>query len=183
MHNTHIKLMTETALMIALSVVLSFIQIRGPWAAGGSISLEMVPLIILSLRQGVKWGMIAGIIYGLLNFMFNPYFVHPVQLILDYPLAFGLLALSGFFNLKSNDSKALMLIKVILAVTIGCFARFVSHFASAMIFFGSDAPKGQPIAVYSFVYNISYIGPSYIITLIVLILIVLTVPQLARRQK
>ncbi|MBM7644314.1 thiamine transporter [Scopulibacillus daqui] len=183
MQKTQIRIMTETALMTAISVVLSFIQIRGPWAAGGSISLEMVPLIILSFRRGVKWGMAAGVIYGLINFMFNPYYVHPVQLILDYPLAFGLLGLSGIFILKESETKVLALIKLIAGVTIGCFARFVSHFASAMIFFGSSAPKGQPVALYAFIYNISYIGPSYIIALFVLILMFLTAPLLIRRQR
>ncbi|TCP29135.1 thiamine transporter [Scopulibacillus darangshiensis] len=177
------KVLTEAALMTALAVLLGFIQIRGPWIAGGSVSLEMVPLILFSLRRGMKWGGAAGVIYGILDFLFHPFYMHPVQLLLDYPVPFGLLGLAGIFLVREKQSRGKKIILVFLATTIAVFARFLSHFVSGIVFYGSNAPEGQPVALYSFVYNIGYLAPSYIFVLIILILFMITAPRFVERQR
>ena len=79
------RVLTEAALAVALSFVLGFVVLfKMPY--GGSVSLEMIPLILLALRQGWKVGVVAGAVYGLLDLAIDPYVVHPVQFILDYPL-------------------------------------------------------------------------------------------------
>ncbi|MBD0355302.1 MAG: energy-coupled thiamine transporter ThiT, partial [Rubrobacteraceae bacterium] len=91
------RVLTEAALAIALAFVLGFVVLfKMPF--GGSVSLEMIPLILLALRQGWKVGIVAGATYGLLDLAIDPYVVHPVQLLLDYPLAFGVLGLAGLFK-------------------------------------------------------------------------------------
>lgn len=177
-----IRILTEAALMTALAVLLGFVQFRGPWVAGGSVSLEMIPLILLSLRHGVRWGLMAGVLYGLLDFIFTPFFLNPIQLLLDYLVPFGLLSLAGVFIIKSNQSKGIKITWVVLATTLAVFARFLSHFLSGIVFYAADTPAGQPVALYSFVYNIGYLLPSYILVLIVLILFIITAPQLIVRQ-
>src|SRR4029450_8981349 len=91
------RVLTEAALAVALAFVLGFVVLfKMPY--GGSVSLEMIPLILLALRQGWKVGVVAGAAYGLLDLAIDPFVVHPLQLVLDYPLAFGVLGLAGFFK-------------------------------------------------------------------------------------
>ena len=91
------RVLTEAALAIALAFVLGLITLfRMP--LGGSISLEMVPLILLAVRQGWKVGMLAGAAYGLLNLAVSPIILHPVQVLFDYPLPFAALGLAGLFS-------------------------------------------------------------------------------------
>src|SRR3712207_7401794 len=88
------RVLAEAALAIALAFVLGLIKVfQMPF--GGSISLEMVPLILLALRQGPWVGIVAGAAYGLLDLAIEPFIVHPVQVLFDYPLAFGVLGLAG----------------------------------------------------------------------------------------
>ena len=91
------RVLTEAAIAVALSFVLGlFVLFKMPF--GGSVSLEMIPLILLSLRQGRRVGVVAGATYGLLDLAIDPFVVHPLQLLLDYPLAFGVLGLAGLFK-------------------------------------------------------------------------------------
>ncbi len=173
---------TEAALMVALAVLLSFIKFSGPWIAGGSVSLEMLPIIIFSLRRGVKWGILAGVVYGFINFMISPIFLNPAQLLLDYPLPFGLLGLAGVFGIRSKMSKMHKVILVSAAALVAVFARFCSHYVSGITFYASYAPKGQPVALYSLIYNLGYLLPSFIITLILLILLTVLSPIFIERK-
>lgn len=173
---------TEAALMVALAVLLSFIKFSGPWVAGGSVSLEMLPIIIFSLRRGIKWGVLAGVVYGFINFMISPIFLNPAQLILDYPLPFGLLGLAGIFVIKAEMTKGKKISLAAAATVIAVFGRFCSHYLSGITFYASYAPKGQPVAVYSLVYNLGYLLPSFIITLILLILLTVLSPVLVERK-
>jgi thiamine transporter len=138
--------------MVALATVLGFIRLfRMP--QGGSISLEMVPIFIIALRRGGPVGLLAGGIYGLLQLLIDPYIVHPVQVLLEYPLAFALVGLAGFFKEKPW-----------LGITVGSAARYIVHVISGMIFFGSYAPEGTPVLIYSLGYNAIYILPNLIIS-------------------
>ena len=58
----------------------------------------MVPIIWLALRRGPKVGITTGVIYGIIQFIILPYAIDPIQVLLDYPLAFGVLGLAGFFQ-------------------------------------------------------------------------------------
>ena len=48
----------------------------------------MVPIFVLALRRGLVPGMIAGAVYGCVDLLIDPFVVHPVQLLLDYPVAY-----------------------------------------------------------------------------------------------
>ena len=104
---TQTKKLTTSAMLIALSVVLMLISklIPAPWMQGGAITLaSMVPIIIISLILDIKWGLISGFVFSLIQMM-TGFYPPPTQnfisfvlvLLLDYVLAFGLLGLSGFF--------------------------------------------------------------------------------------
>lgn len=153
----NVRVLTEAALAIALAFVLSFIKLL-ELPFGGSVSLEMVPLILLALRQGVAPGVLAGTVYGFLNLMVDPFIVHPIQVLLDYPVAFGALGLAGLFKPTTLGT--------ILGTLAATGARFVAHFLSGVVFFATYAPDGWNPAVYSAVYNAVYLVPSLVIALV-----------------
>ncbi len=154
------RVLTEAALAIALAFVFGLLPaFKMPF--GGSISLEMIPLILLALRQGFVVGTVAGFAYGLLDLVIDPFIVHPVQLLLDYPLAFGALGLAGFFPPTVRGA--------ILGATVAVLGRFACHFLSGIVFFSSYAWKGWSPAAYSAVYNAGYLVPSLLIALVVVV--------------
>ena len=171
----NVRVLTEAALAIALAFVLGFVKVLDlPF--GGSISLEMVPLILLALRQGVVPGVLAGAVYGFLNLMVDPFIVHPVQVLLDYPVAFGVLGLAGLFKPTT--------VGTILGTLAATAARFVAHFLSGVVFFATFAPEGWNPAVYSAVYNAIYLVPSLIIAVVGVRLLLAALAQTrpSRRQ-
>lgn len=169
MHESRTRVVVEIALTVALAAVLRrFAVWQMPF--GGSVSLDMLPLAVLAVRRGVRAGVTAGVLFGFVDYLIEPFFVHWVQLILDYPLAFGLVGLAGLVRPLAQRAAAHAAAKGTKAVTlawtaalgtlIGATARFASHFMSGVIFFAANAPKGQPVIVYSAVYNLTYLLPS-----------------------
>lgn len=153
------QIFVEIALCIALAVVLSAIRIfQMPY--GGTVSLVMLPLIVIALRRGVLAGVIAGAGYGLIELMIEPWIVHPAQVLLDYPLAFGVIGLAGIFHarwqhgISANRVRDAIWSAVLPAVIVATFARYVLHVASGYIFFAEYAPEGQPVIVYALLYNL-----------------------------
>nr|WP_238544881.1 energy-coupled thiamine transporter ThiT [Geomicrobium sp. JCM 19039] len=53
---TRTLIMVETALMVALALILDRIEFAGPWVMGGSISLVMLPIFVMAFRRGLKVG-------------------------------------------------------------------------------------------------------------------------------
>ena len=63
---TQTRILVEGALMIALTLVLSYVKIFDlPY--GGSISLEMIPLVLMSFRNGTKAGVLTSFAYSILG--------------------------------------------------------------------------------------------------------------------
>lgn len=146
---------SEMAIAIALSTVLSFIKVF-QMPQGGSITAgSMIPIIYLALRNRPKVALTGAILYGIVQFLVEPFFVHPAQFLLDYPLAFGALGLATFMKKYP-----------FIGAGIGVALRFVCHFISGFIFFGMYAPEGINPAYYSAIYNGSYLIPELIVTAI-----------------
>ncbi len=173
---TRIKILAEVAGSVALAGALNLVKVFN-LPQGGSITLvSMAPIILLSLRRGARVGIVAGILFGLVVLIEEPFVVHPIQLLLDYPLAFGALGLAGFFQsdhwktLTRNRPKLSQLLPVI-GVVVAITARFISHFISGIVYFASYAPNPQDItsvSVYSAGYNAGYLLPEMIFTAIVI---------------
>ena len=152
--------MAEIAVFVALASVLSYIKLFS-LPQGGSVTLaSMVPILWLALRRGPKVGLFAATVYGVVQFALGPYIYHPAQVLLDYPIAFGLLGLAGFFQKRP-----------FIGVTVGIIGRFVAHFLSGVIFFASYAPEGMNPAVYSAVYNGGYLLVELVISIYVIYLL------------
>ena len=161
-----LRILTETIVMVALSGALYLIKIF-TLPQGGSITLgSMVPIFLLALRRGPRIGIVGGIAFGLVALVEDVYsgveiIFYPAQVILDYPLAFGVLGLAGFFR------------KIpVLGVGVGVTARFCSHFVSGVLFFASYAPAGVSPFVYSALYNGGFLIPEFVITAALMIVLV-----------
>jgi thiamine transporter len=154
------RVLAEIAIFIALGTALSFITFV-VFPQGGSVTAgAMVPILWLALRRGPKIGIFAGVVYGLVQLAVFPQIYYPLQVLLDYPLAFGCLGLAGFF-------KKYVLAGVVVAVT----GRFIMHLISGAVFFASFAPAGLNPWVYSAVYNGSYMLPELLISVFFILLL------------
>lgn len=166
MRNTKTKMLVEMAVAIALALALNKLTLF-QMPQGGSVSLEMLPIIFIALRWGFGAGFCAGLGNGLLQLAFGAYIVHPAQLILDYPLAFALLGIAGLFRTNMEGIKGA--VNIILGSFFGVFGRFLCHLFSGVIFFSEYAPEGQNVWVYSSIYNGSYLIVALLICLVVLL--------------
>ena len=157
------RLIAEMGIAIALASVLHLLKL---WEMpqGGSVTLgTMVPLFIVALRRGPRVGILTGALYGIFEGWIlsgGKNFFHPVQVILDYPLAFGLLGIAGFFPKVPA-----------FGVTVGALARYAAHVLSGVVFFAQYAPKGQPVWLYSLGYNATYLGPDFIVAIVLTLLV------------
>lgn len=159
--------------MVALATVLSFIRVfKWPW--GGSITLlSMLPIVLFSIRRGVKTGIIVSFVYSLLQFaqsIMDGLFgwgLTPVMLIsciiLDYIGAFTVLGIAGMFRKRGLSGW-------IGGISLAVCLRFLFHFLSGVVIwqsFGSlwNGFYTENTYIYSFLYNGCYMLPELIFTL------------------
>lgn len=155
------KQLVFCAMSIALGTLLSEIKIIDfPWG-GSATLLSMFVICLPGYFFGLGAGLMAAIAYGVLQLLINPYVLFPMQLVLDYPLAFGALGLSGLFAGAKRG-----LIKGYLT---GILGRYVFVTLSGWIFFAEYAWEGWPVLPYSLVYNGIYIFAEGAITIAVLL--------------
>lgn len=151
------RVLVQVALMIALTVILHMIRLYH-MPQGGSVTLgAMVPLLFVAFAYGPAVGYLAGFCYGLLSLLQDPFILSPIQVLFDYPLPYMAIGLAGYF--KRN---------IYLGAAIGIFGRFICHFISGAVFFGSYAPAGMNPYWYAFIFNATYLLPELIICLIIL---------------
>ena len=177
MKNNNVSLLTEIAIMSALSLILGLIKFNGVWPQGGSVSLEMVPIFLMAFRRGLKAGIFTGLAVGLLQLLVNPYIVHPAQLILDYPLAFALAGVAGAFAPSITQNKSKRTVLMVTGIFVGCVLRLASHVLSGVIFF-SEFAEEMNVWLYSIFYNGSFMIVIFAITSLVVVLLTNTSPRL-----
>ncbi len=186
--NSKTRVLVEGAMLIALATILSYFpKFEFTWLHGGSISLEMIPLVIMAYRNGTKWGLITGLAHGLLqmiigfsNVLYCSTLLAQIGcILLDYLLAFSLLGLAPVFaGMLKNNKLAGYTFGTIMAGVI----RFICSFLSGWILWGSYAPEGTAPAVYSLVYNGSYMLPNTIIMTVVIVILAKTAPKIIGSQ-
>lgn len=151
------KLIARIGLAIALSFILDMIKIYSLPNGGGSISLgSMIPIILISLVYGPSIGIFTGFLFGLFKLILDPYILNPIQVLFDYPLPFMAVGVAGLFKNKY------------IGASIGMFLRFISHFISGVVFFGTYAPEGISPIIYSLSVNGLAVGGELLICLILL---------------
>lgn len=165
MRSRRTAMLVEAALTIALAAVLAQLRLwRMPM--GGTVSLEMLPLVVYALRRGALPGVAAAALYGVVNYLFDPVgVVHWAQYLLDYPVAHGLVGLAGLFaplwrRTFAEGAARGIGVAVLPGVLVGALARFAAHWVSGFVYFASYAPEGQPAWLYSLLYNGTYMLPA-----------------------
>ena len=167
--------LAESALMLALASILSKLAVFSlPF--GGSVTLfSQVPIILISYRYGVKWGLTTGLamsviqlIFGLENFSYvSGISGFLILAFFDYIIAFSALGLGGVFKGKIKKD----VLAIALGGTVVTAIRFVCHFISGATIWKEYA-EGAPVLEYSLKYNGSYMLPELIITIVGLVVIV-----------
>lgn len=157
----HVHLSTRTlvnmSLMMAITVVLHQIKLFHMPQGGSVTAGSMVPLLLIAYRYGPGIGALTGFLYGMIDLLLNPFIVHPVQVLFDYPLPYMAMGLAGLWT------------EHLYAGTVLAFTgRFICHFISGVVFFASYAPQGLNPMVYSFTANAAYLLPEFIICCIIL---------------
>ena len=159
--------LTFSAMMIALSTVLSNVRLfRMP--SGGSITLfSMLPIIIIAFIYGIKWGCFTGFVHGVFQILFGMDSLRGMTLlivvgsvILDFLLAYGVLGLASIFKNKIKNQVA----SFTLGTAFVCVLRFLCHFVSGFLLYGDLSGDAIGSIIYSLTYNISYMGPEIVFT-------------------
>ena len=182
-----LRILAESAIMVALATVLSMIKVyEAPY--GGSVTLlSMAPIIILSMRRGVKTGLLAGFVHSVIQLLLGLNNVAWVPTpggivlccLLDYILPFTLLGLGGLFrNIRfvKNDT-ANLVIAAVLGTLLVTLLRFACHILSgAVIWYALDlewyADDPDHIVhkygawMFSVIYNGTFMLPEIIETVI-----------------
>lgn len=170
-----IRILTECAIMVALSCVLSVITIYKLPQGGGITAFSQVPIIILSYRHGLKWGAFSGfvlsifqMITGFVNFSYvNTVWAYIAVAMLDYLVAFTVLGLGGMFRNKIKNQA----IAIGLGAGVVSILRLVCHFLSGVTVWADYADGWQSVWVYSLAYNGSYMGIETAITILGVVLL------------
>ena len=165
------RMVSLGAVCIALSSVLSLVRLyRMPM--GGSITpASMLPLMLFAYIYGTVPGVTLGIIYSILQIILDggsaiAYGVVP--LLIDYPVAFGLLGLAGLFRKLKDERTGLL-----LGVVAGSVGRFLASFVSGWVFYGEYCTYygfTSPV-LYSICYNGAYMLPECVICVLMAALI------------
>ena len=159
--------MCECAIMIALAAVLSFVKILELPYGGSVTAFSIVPIVIISYRHGVKWGLLSGFVFSIIQLIqtastlsYATSFLAAVTIIfLDYIFAFTVIGLAGFLRNKvSNPSAAAV------TGTVGvCALRYICHVISGCtVWAGVSIPSTDGL-LYSLSYNATYMIPETII--------------------
>lgn len=140
------SLLAYAALSIALAFVLSYIRLfRMP--QGGTVTpASMLPMILFSYAFGIGPGLVASLAYGLLQAIQDPYIVGFWQFLLDYPIAFGVIGLTGLFAKRNINWMLYVGIGVVSILRMAC------HTLSGVLFFAEYAGDVNPW-IYSTGYN------------------------------
>jgi len=161
------RILAELTIFVAIAAALHYLsRLYLPFfhlPEGGSITAaSLVPLLWFALRRGLRWGLEAGVVFGLVDLALpESYFIsNPIEILLDYPVAFGALGLAGAFKKQP-----------VIGVGVGIAGRFVFHFISGIVFFYMYAWPGWNPVLYSAAYNATYLVPEFIISAIIVYII------------
>jgi thiamine transporter len=191
----NLRILVECAIMIALAAVLSEFKVSAPF--GGSVTIfSMVPIIIIGFRHGPGWGLGTAFVYSMAQFMFDASKLSGwgvagakamvLCTLFDYVVAFTVLGLSGFFKAAMDKSgqRGKKIAIASAATLFVCVLRYLSHvLVGAVLWYELFKETiAESAWVYSTVYNMQYMLPETIITLVAAPAVV-TVLSVITKQK
>ncbi|MBR2449036.1 MAG: energy-coupled thiamine transporter ThiT [Clostridia bacterium] len=146
------KCLSLAGVTVAMSFGLSYVKIF-EMPQGGSITLfSLLPIMIFSFIYGTKKGVFVCFIYGVLQAIQDPWIIHPAQFLLDYPVAFAAIGLSGAFAQLKVFEK-LPQVSFLLGGILSASIRFFSHVLSGVFAFSSTYAGDLNSWLYSLGYN------------------------------
>ena len=169
MKNKTVRMLTESAVMIAVATVLSLLKIDLPFGGGVTI-LSMLPIVLISHRWGVRWGLLTAFVYslvqlflGLDNVGYASTLLAGVGIVmLDYVLAYTALGLSGLFGNSRKGFAA--------GIAVTFCLRFLCHLVVGAVIWGEWMPEQfmnmtmTSPWIYSFLYNGWYMLAELVVT-------------------
>lgn len=169
------RILCECAVLLALSIALSFVKIYRMPLGGGITLVSMLPVLCAGIRHGTKWGLGTSLLLAAFQLVQSlssgnvfPYCQTAAIVVLcvlfDYLFPFGALGLSGLVC-----ETALPLHRGRILLTFGglIFFRFLCHFITGTFIWGQWAPEGMGKFLYSLVYNGQYMLPELLLTVLV----------------
>lgn len=182
--NKSVRALAEGAVMVALSIALSYLKIPIGLAFGGfggSIDLVMIPLIVYAVRWGCGWGVLAGFVFGTIKYFIGQHSdISWVSIIFDYSVAYAFVGFAGLFKGKYRSLP--------LAALVGCVARFIVHFISGVTVYAQWMPEEfmgighMTPALYSTLYNGTYMLPNTILAVVICALLVVPMQKYAKSK-
>ena len=152
------KMISHAAMSLALSFVLSYIKLFS-MSAGGSVTPgSMLPIMLFSASYGTAPGLLVGFAYALLQLVQKNSAVGFYGYLLDYFLAFSALGLAGLAKLLPKQWG------LYVAMLIAMVVRFLSHSLSSIVVYNTTIAG-------SLAYNIPYMLPEIIFTMILGVLV------------
>ena len=190
MKNKKIITMAEIAVFASIGFVLDLLATfySGFFPSGGSISLAIIPIIIISFRRGPVAGITTGLIVGLLDLTDGFYTIAEewynslFQIGLDYIFTYMLVGCVGLT--KPLIKKINPTIVITVSTFFGGLLKYFSHFLSGILFW-PEFPN-QPIierVIYSLVYNGSYMLPTILISTLIVMLMCMKFKELFNLKK
>ena len=171
MKKTSLTTLTECSIMIALSTALSLFKLID-LPAGGSITLaSMAPMVVIAYRHGIKWGLgaatVAGVLQMLLGISAFSYVTTWQSVIavalLDYIVAFSVYGLAGIFKSAVKGQCTAM----VAGAGLSSLLRYLCHVISGCTVWAGLSIPTEAALVYSIGYNATYMIPDSIILMMV----------------
>lgn len=149
------KRITESAMLLAIAIVLELVSkmFIPEMPFGGQVTVvSMLPVVLISYRHGVKWGLFSAFVYALLEMALGAKTVSAAFLpgyfgdgamifnallmcLLDYIIAFTVLGMGGMFRNKLQKPGVALMCGSLVALGL----RYLTHIASGYILFASYA--------------------------------------------
>lgn len=157
-----VTVLVKTAILLAVAFVLNHITLFRMPQGGSVTAFSMFAIFLVGYLFGPRQGILAGMAYGLIDLVLAPYVVHPMQIFLDYPLAFGAIGIGGLLRNYKHG--------MISGFLVGVLGRYLVVVLSGIIFWGEYAAEGFNAVSWSFFYNMTYILPEAVATIAILMI-------------
>lgn len=157
------KQLVFCAMALALAFVTSYLKVFDLPFGGSVTACSMLFIVLIGYWYGAKSGVLLGFVFGIMQFLQEPYVLSFFQVCCDYLLAFAALGLAGFFAHKKNG-----LIKGYIVAILG---RGAFHVLGGYLYWMDYMPDNFPKSLaplYPFIYNYSFILAEGLITILIL---------------
>ena len=178
------RIICEVGIFAAIGFVLDEIQgaFSVSFTGGGSIGIAMVAVLIIAYRRGLIPALCTGLIMGALDIATKAYIIHPMQVFLDYIFPYMFVGLAGIFKPLFDKSNSHKYLWIILGCILGGVLKFFSHYFAGLFFWNNPSTFAWNLdymspALYSFVYNLAYVGPCILLSTLVMVILFKRAPQ------